>query len=141
MLVDRQRVKRCMLRGQRLSRTVRGQGLGIHSPPMKRNIFEMNPLTVFYKTQTQLTCHQHLVSSRLVSAFSLRGQPAATFLHLRCSTLYTKNKLSQIITSIEDLIKVKFTLASNSVTCLNTQFENTLKYYTKSDILTKNLRF
>ena len=116
----------------------RGWELGAHL--IKSIIIDIYPLTVSYITQKKkLVYHQYLVSTRFLSTFDSRYEPAAACSHLRYSVLYTYIKLWQTTTYEHDIMKVENNIALNSEMTINTQFKNTLSNYTESCIITTTL--
>ena len=66
--------------------------------------------------------------------FHLQYKPAAKCLHLRYSASFTESRRWQIISCKEDFMKIKLQILLHNEIRVNTQFENTLSNYTKSDI-------
>ena len=126
--------KCCKSRAWNLSGNVGGLEIqSLPHPAMKQINVEIEHLAVSYETQINIACQHVFVSARLVSIFQLRFKPTAPCLHLRYQVSYTNIRHAQIIPCKVDFIQVKPHIALSNEICINTQVENTLTNYVKSD--------
>ena len=134
-------LKYCMSRRKNLSGNVGGLGTrSSPTPPMKHINVEMELVAACVIYDTIMVCIPSLscvVASRFKFSFTVWA--CRHCLQLRYSVSHTKLKHWKIITYRGNCMKVKFQFALNNEICSNTQFENTLTNYTKSDIPTHRI--